>query len=262
MKRITSRDNPLYRELLQLAGSARERRRQAASLVEGVHLCEAYLDRHGAPRQAVVAEQGLAHPEVAALLARLPVPAVCLPDALFAPLSAVQHGVGLAFVVETPRPVLPGTIDGDCVYLDRLQDPGNVGTILRTAAAAGLRRVVTAPGTAWCWSPKVLRAGMGAHFHLDLYESVPWPDFLGRLRVPVFAATAEGARPLYAQDLRGPCAWVFGREGEGLSAEVLAAVALKLAIPQAPAVESLNVGVAAAICMYEQLRQRRFAPGG
>ena len=258
MRRIASRDNPLFRELLLLATSTRERKRQGASLVEGIHLCQAFVDRHGMPRQAVVADSAVVHPEVRALLERLPQPPVCLSDALFGALSAVEHGVGLAFVVETPRPVLPDRLDTDCVYLDGLQDPGNVGTILRTCAAAGVQRVLTAPGTAWCWSPKVLRAGMGAHFHLDLHEAVPWEDFAARLAVPVFGATADGAEPLYAVDLRPSCAWVFGREGEGLSPRVLDAVRLRVAIPQAPAVESLNVGVAAAICLYEQLRQRRY----
>ena len=262
MRRIASRDNPSYRDLLLLATSTRERRRRGASLIEGVHLCEAYLDRHGEPRQAVVSDASPAHPEVRALLARLQREPLHLSDALFASISAVEHGVGIAFVVDTPQPALPATIEADCVYLDGLQDPGNVGTILRTCAATGVRRVVTAPGTAWCWSPKVLRAGMGAHFHLDLHESVDWDAFAARLRLPVFGATAEGAQPLYSVDLRPSCAWVFGREGAGLSGQVLEEVALRVAIPQEAAVESLNVGVAAAVCLYEQLRQRRFPSGG
>lgn len=261
-RRIASRDNPFFRELLQLAGSARERRRQGASLIEGVHLCEAFLDRHGEPREAVVSESGAANPEVIALLRRWRRPPVLLSDGLFRALSAVENGIGIAFVVDTPRPELPQTISTDCVYLDRIQDPGNVGTLLRTCAGVGVARVVTAPGTAWCWSPKVLRAAMGAHFHLDLHESVPWAEFVARLRVPVHAATADGARPLYSTDLRPACAWVFGREGEGVDAQVLAAASLRVAIPQAAAIESLNVGVAAAICLYEQLRQRRFADAG
>jgi TrmH family RNA methyltransferase len=262
MRRIASRDNPAYRDLLLLATSTRERRRRSASLVEGIHLCEAFLDRHGDPLQAVVSDSSAGHPEVQGLLARLGGDPLHLSDALFRSISGVEHGVGIAFVVDTPRPALPMEIDADCVYLDGLQDPGNVGTILRTCAAAGVRRVATAPGTAWCWSPKVLRAGMGAHFLLDLHESVGWDEFAARLRVPVFGATADGARPIYSVDLRPPCAWVFGREGEGLSAAVLEAVGLRVSIPQDAAVESLNVGVAAAVCLYEQLRQRRFASGG
>ena len=173
-RRIVSRDNPLFRELMQVAGSARERRRREASLIEGIHLCQAYLQRHGRARRFVVAEPAMAHPEVRALLERFGERPVVLSAPLFKALSAVEHGVGVALLIDTPRPGLPGLVEGDAVYLDRIQDPGNVGTILRTCAAAGVSRVVTAPGTAWCWSPKVLRAGMGAHFHLEIHESVGW----------------------------------------------------------------------------------------
>lgn len=258
MRHIVSRDNPLFRELLGLAESARERRRQGASLIEGIHLCEAYLDRHGAPRTAAVAESARDMPEVARLTARLERAPALLSDSLFKAISAVEHGVGIAFVVDTPRPALPETLETDAVYLDRLQDPGNVGTILRTCAATGIRRVLTAPGTAWCWSPKVVRAGMGAHFHLEIHESVAWPELASRLRIGVLATTAAGAVPLYRADLRPPGLWLFGREGEGIAPELLSAVQTRVAIPQEPAVESLNVGVAAAVCLYEQLRQRRF----
>lgn len=257
MKRIVSRDNPTFRELLALSGSARERRRLGLSLLEGVHLCEAWLDRFGAPRQALVTETALAQPEVAALLSRLSSPPVLLADPLFHALSSVEHGVGIAFVGVTPVAAIPDRVDEDAVYLDRLQDPGNVGTILRTCAAVGVRRVFTAPQTVWCWSPKVLRAGMGAHFHVRIHESVDWSALAPRLRVPVRATTAVGAVDLYEADLRAPGLWVLGREGQGVDPVLLAAAGTRVAIPQDPAVESLNVGVAAAVCLYEQLRQRR-----
>ena len=256
MRHIASRDNPLFRELMQVAGSARERRRREASLIEGVHLCEAYLLRHGRPRMAVVAESAFSHPEVAGLLKRLDDPPVGLADALFKALSALEQGVGIAFLIDTPRPPLPSKLDEDCVYLDRLQDPGNVGTILRTCAAAGVSRVVTAPGTAWCWSPKVLRAGMGAHFHLFIHESVGWAELAPRIRVAVRAAAAGGGRGLWDADLRAPALWLFGHEGGGLADGLLRAAGERLSIPQSGAVESLNVGVAAALCLYEQWRQR------
>lgn len=255
-RRITSRENPLFRELLLVAGSARERRRREASLIEGVHLCDAYLRRHGQPLRTVVSEDALDHREVRALLGALAQEPVVLSRALFHALSAVEHGVGVAMLIETPRPPLPATIETDAVYLDRLQDPGNVGTILRTCAAAGVTRVITAPHTAWCWSPKVLRAAMGAHFHLDVHEAVPWEAVAQRLRVEVRATAASASATLWDADLRAPALWLFGREGSGLAPELLGASTLTVSIPQSAAVESLNVGVAAALCMYEQLRQR------
>lgn len=259
-RRIVSRDNPLFRELLQLAGSAQERRRQQASLVEGIHLCDAYLRRFGSPRRAMVSEGALDHPQVRELLARLDAQPVVLSEALFRALSAVEHGVGIVLLIDTPRPALPARIVTDSVYLDRIQDPGNVGTILRTCAAAGVRRVVTAPATAWCWSPKVLRAAMGAHFHLEIHEAVGWAELSPRLRVEIRATAAGAPGSLWEADLRAPALWLFGQEGGGLADGLLAAATRTVSIPQSAAVESLNVGVAAALCLYEQLRQRGGGP--
>lgn len=251
MKRIASRENPLFRELALVAGSARERRKRDACLLEGVHLCEAFLEGGGAPRRAVVSTSGLANAEVAALVRRLREPAVELADALFGALSSVEHGVGVAFLVDTPRPGLPARIDHDCVYLDRLQDPGNVGTILRSCAGAGVARVVTAPGTAQCWSPKVLRAGMGAHFALHLVEGQA-PDALEALAVPLLATSSHASTLLHEAALPAPAAWVFGHEGQGIADALQQRCAMTLAIPQPGGEESLNVAAAAAVCLYQQ----------
>jgi TrmH family RNA methyltransferase len=201
-RRISSRDNPLYREFADLSGSARERRRLGRSVLEGIHLCETYLAQHGAPLSSIVSESGAANPEVASLLAQHALIPAIVADALFANLSTLAQGVGIAFIVETPNPSLPETIEFDAVYLDRLQDPGNVGTLLRTCAAAGVKTVFTAPGTAWCWSPKVLRAGMGAHFHLSIHEAVSWVDVRQRLRIPAIGTRASQAESLYRSELR------------------------------------------------------------
>jgi TrmH family RNA methyltransferase len=257
MRRIASRDNPTYKALLALLSSTRERERLGLSVLEGVHLCEAWSAARGAPRQVVVSESAIDVPEVARVLAACAVQPLLLADRLFAPLSAVANGVGLVFVVPTPRHDLPDRIDSDTVYLDRVQDPGNVGTLLRTCAAVGVGRVVAAPGTADCWSPKVLRAGMGAHFHLTIHEAVSWEALAGALRVPVRATALAGATDLYRCDLRSPGLWVFGQEGQGVDPEILAQAALRVRVPQHTAVESLNVGVAAAVCLFEQMRQRR-----
>jgi RNA methyltransferase, TrmH family len=255
-RRITSRDNALLRELVDLAHSARERRRQARSVLEGVHLCEAYLQRHGAPRIAVVSDSGQRHPEVGPLLERHRLRPTVVADELFRLISTVQHGVGVAFAIDTPDPPLPARLDADAVYLDRLQDPGNVGTILRSCAAAGVSTVLTAPGTAFCWSPKVLRAAMGAHFHLRLHESVPWDAVAQRLVVEAVGTRAADAGSLFEADLSAPRLWLFGNEGEGLSEQPSAAVRRWLRIPQALGVESLNVAAAVAVCLFEQRRQR------
>ncbi len=259
MREISARANPRVRDLVHLAGSARERRKRGVTLIEGVHLCQSFVQRGGVPRELFVTRAGTAHAEVARLLEGCPVEPTLLSEPVFRAVSAVEHGVGLLMVIDTPRPALPAHIDGDCVYLDRLQDPGNVGTILRTCAATGMRDVFTSPGTAWCWSPKVLRAAMGAHFHLNLHESIAWQEIDSRLRVAVRATALDGAQGLWELDLRPPAIWLFGQEGAGLAAELLARAAQRVLIPQSEAVESLNVGVAAALCLYEQMRQRSVA---
>ena len=271
-RKIRSRDNPAFKQLLRITASARERRQLGVSFIEGIHLCESYLGRFGAPRQVVHTEAALADPQVRALVdAALGDPnsrtdllggrCVELGDGLFGELSQVEHGIGIAYVIDTPADHLPQVLDSDALYLDALQDPGNVGTILRTCAAVGVHRVITAPGTAWCWSPKVLRAGMGAHFALEIHESIPWEKVLARLRVPVMATAAQARQTIWQADLRGPRLWLFGSEGSGLDPERQAPGLAWVSIPQRPAVESLNVAVAAAVCLFEQMRQREAQPG-
>ena len=153
----------------------------------------------------------------------------------------------------TAVPVPPG----DVIVLDRVQDPGNVGTILRTAAAAGIRTVLTTAGTAACWAPKVLRAGMGGHFVLEIHENIPLEQLKAQVgALPLAGTVLQDGQSLYATDLRRPLAWVFGNEGEGIDPELQAQLGCRLTIPQDPGVESLNVAASAAVCLFEQRRQR------
>lgn len=257
---IASAANERFRRLLDLAGSARERKRQGLSVIEGMHLVQAWLERFGdraGDAQVFVARRGLASDEVRALVGRFPAPPTVLDDRLYARASQVEHGSGPLAIVPTPRPAMPPQLDDDAVYLDRIQDPGNVGSILRTCAAVGVRRVLTSPGTAFCWSPKVLRAGMGAHFHLDIHEGVEAAWLREHVAVAVHATEAGAPTSLFRADLRAASVWLFGNEGQGLDAGLRAWPAIvAVGIPQRPAIESLNVGVAAAVCLYEQLRQR------
>lgn len=258
-RRITSRDNPLIRTCIDLASSARERKRTGCSVIEGIHLVQAWLRRYGAPEQLLVSDAARHHPEVQALLATPGVQGIEVSDALFQSISGVQQGVGLLAIIRTPRPVLPHAWTGDVVVLDRVQDPGNVGTLLRTCAAAGVCAFVTLPGTAFCWAPKVLRSGMGAHFELQIHESVEWPQVVSRWSGPILGTRARHALSLYESDLQAPALWVLGNEGEGLSPLTSASVTQWLNIPQTDRVESLNVAAAGAVCLFEQRRQRLIA---
>jgi TrmH family RNA methyltransferase len=260
MKTITSRDNPFYKELKQLATSSQARRKAGHSLLDGVHLCQGYLDLRGLPLHCVVAENALANPEVAAIIQRCEgahAHVTALPDPLYAAISQVEHGVGLMFLVETPRPVQPEALVQSAVLLDSVQDPGNVGSILRSAAAAGIGQVYCGEGTAFCWSPKVLRAAMGAHFVLEIFENVDLAALVRASKIAVLATSGYAEQRLYDVDLRQPVAWLLGHEGQGVAADLLALATHQVVIPHAGQVESLNVAACAAVCFFEQLRQNQ-----
>ena len=260
LKPISSRDNPLYKELRHLATSSQARRRAQRTLLDGVHLCSAYLAHCGLPPLCVVGESARHNPEVSGLLERCAAAQrIVLPDALFHGLSQVEHGIDLLFVIDTPQPRAVRRLERSAVLLDNLQDPGNVGSILRSAAAAGISTVYCGPGTAFAWSPKVLRAGMGAHFGLEIHEQADLAALVDAASVPVLATSSHADATLYEADLRQPLAWVFGHEGQGVSADLLARASRRLAIPHLGEMESLNVAASAAICLFEQVRQNRAA---
>ena len=258
MKTITSRENPLYKELKQLAASSQARRKAGRTLLDGVHLCQGYLQLRGAPLQCVVGESALANPEVADIVQRCEEAhghVTALPDALYNALSQVEHGVGLMFLIDTPDRVVAGALAESAVLLDNLQDPGNVGSILRSAAAAGVKQVYCSSGTAFCWSPKVLRAAMGAHFVLEIYENVDLAPLVRDARIAVLATSGYATQRLYDVDLRQPVAWLLGHEGQGVAEDLLSLASHQVVIPHLGQVESLNVAACAAVCFFEQLRQ-------
>jgi len=258
MKQIASRDNPQFKQLQRLAQHAG--RRGEPAILEGVHLCQAWLAEAGPPAWAVFDAGRVQQPELAALLAAVPPrQALLLESPLLRHLETVETGQGVLFVVDPPTPALPARLDEPMVWLDRVQDPGNVGTILRVCAAAGIGRVLLSPGCAAAWSPKVLRGGQGAHFALALHEHADLQACAQRLEIPLAATTLEGAQDLYATRLPPACAWVFGHEGQGVAPALQQAAALRVRIDHAPAVESLNVAVAAALCLFEQRRQMQHA---
>ncbi len=258
MKAISSRDNPLYKELKQLATSSQARRKSRRSLLDGVHLCQAYLQQAGDPLMCVVSEAAQGQAEAAALLAQCAarrVSCIVLPDALYNALSQVEQGVGILFVIATPQVTAPARLTQSAVLLDELQDPGNLGSILRSAAAAGIKQVYCSPGTVFAWSPKVLRAGMGAHFLLDIVENADLEAVLRDAAVPVLATSSHAQQTLYDIDLARPVAWLFGNEGQGVAEALLARATHQVAIPHLGQVESLNVAASAAVCFFEQVRQ-------
>jgi TrmH family RNA methyltransferase len=260
MKTITSRDNAQYKELHKLAGSSQARRKAGRTLLDGVHLCQAWLQLRGLPEQCVVSETALQNPEVADIVGQLEARhahVVGLPDGLYHAVSQVEHGVGVMFLVATPERAVTEPLSVSAVLLDNVQDPGNVGSILRSAAAAGIKQVYCSAGTAFCWSPKVLRAAMGAHFVLDIFENVDLAALVSGSQVTTLATSGYATQRLYDVDLKRPVAWLFGHEGQGVADDLLSLATHQVVIPHLGQVESLNVAACAAVCFFEQVRQNQ-----
>ncbi len=252
LHRIQSRDNPLLARLRRLVQDGAAYRRVGLVWLEGDHLCAALRARGLAARQAVITEpawQDERLRELATWADRI----ILLPSALFAGISTLESPAAIGFVLDLP---VCAALDPGCasVVLDRVQDPGNVGSVLRSAAAFGFAQVLALKGTAALWSPKVLRAGMGAHFGLRLHEGLVESD-LAALAVPLLATDPHAGAAVHAVRLPHPCAWVLGHEGQGVSTGLLDVCALRVRIAQPGGEESLNVAAAAAVVLYESSRQ-------
>lgn len=243
---VSSRENPLIKELQKLARDNTAYRAMGRVWIEGDHLCGAAVLRGMLPEVAVYAQS--AWPEVSKRWRTLATRHVVLPDALFAGLSMLESPSRMGFVLRVPATsAVPAEVAS--VILDRVQDAGNVGSILRSAAAFGFRQVLTMRASAALWSPKALRAGMGAHFGLQLMEGLA-PEALDDWPVPlVVTSSHEGA---FIQDVKlpVPCAWVFGHEGQGVGDALAARASHFVRISQPGGEESLNVAAAAAICLH------------
>ena len=250
---LSSRDNPLLQRLRRLVQDGAAYRRLGQLWLEGEHLCSALRARGGVAAQAVISEPAWHEPRLREL-ARWAARVVVVPPPLFAGISALESPAQIGFVLDLPLPV-PVQGGVATVVLDRLQDPGNVGSVLRSAAAFGVAQVIALKGSVALWSPKVLRAGMGAHFGLRLAEGLD-EDALAALQVPLLATSPHAGQALPLAALPWPCAWVLGHEGQGVAATLLARCALQVRIPQPGGEESLNVAAAAAVCLYEAARQR------
>jgi TrmH family RNA methyltransferase len=253
---IVSRDNPLFKSLRLLADDPR---RDGLALADGIHLVATCLARDAAVSKLLVSESGQRKPEIAALLqAAAGIDCILLRDSLFREISGVSTPTGIAAVVEI-SPASQGVPAGDAVLLDAVQDAGNVGAILRIAAAAGVPEVILGPGCAGAWTARVLRAAQGAHFSLAIREHADLPALMAASHARSIATVARDGANLYDIDLAGPNFWLLGNEGAGLSSALIAAAKARITIPLASGTESLNVAAAAAVCLFEARRQRQIA---
>lgn len=253
IKHVHSRDNPDYRHWLRLAGDKRARRELGQTVLDGGHLVAAALDAGLTPLACLLSEGAHAGGAFAPLLGRMPgVPCLVVPEALFRAAASSVTPTGLLASIALPRPAARS--GGFALLLEDIQDPGNLGALIRCAAAAGVNAAYLSPGCAEAWSPKCLRGGQGAHFLLDIHEDQDLPSRVASLPGPVYAAVLGAGRQLYEIDLARPCAFALGNEGAGLS-QSLRRACVPFSIPMPGAVESLNVAAAAAVCLFERVRQ-------
>ncbi len=243
---ITSRDNPLFKELRKLEQDNTAYRKAGRFWVEGDHLCRAALLRGLKPSFCIVSESFW--PVAREKYASTAIKNIVLTDALFQEFSTLESPAKLGFVLDLPHDTTILT-QAATVILDRVQDAGNVGSILRSAGAFGFKQVLALKGTAALWSPKVLRAGMGAHFGLHLIEGLELAD-LDALLVPLVVTSSHQGELIQDLKLPKPCAWAMGHEGQGVSQTLMDRAAHFARIGQPGGEESLNVAAAAAICLH------------
>lgn len=259
MKTIRSRDNALVKQLVALAHSSRERKKAGLTVLDGIHLIRAYVDAIGEPVTIAISETAQDRPEVLELLGRCSSAGrYLLADALMTSASTLDSPAFMMAIVPTPvAEAIPQNADA-VLALEDVQDPGNIGSMLRSAAAAGVRHVALSKTCAFAWAPKVLRAAQGAHFSLNIREGVDLVDFIGHYDGQSLALVAQSknATPLYASDLRKPTVFLIGNEGAGLSRELAQCATQRVTIPMPGKIESLNAAAAGAICLFEFVRQR------
>jgi RNA methyltransferase, TrmH family len=248
---ITSRDNPLIKTLRKLNEDGAAYRKLGQFWIEGEHLCQAYWDAGLRPVLMVFSESKWHLTGVNNAWAAIKT--IVIADALMASISTLEHPAGMGFVCSLPASAPSIEPHTNTVVLDRLQDPGNAGSILRSAAAFGFGQVLALKGTVALYSPKVLRAGMGAHFGLHVIELAALDD-LAQLAVPLAVTSSHQGSYLHELQASGQLpkklAWIMGHEGQGASDELLARASVAVRIAQPGGQESLNVAAAAAICLH------------
>lgn len=245
MGALTSRDNPKVKRWIRLAGDARYRRAEKRALIEGPHLLAAARQHGLEPVAVLLTEEGAANPEISSLAGPKP---VMVAKGVFRAIVDADSPQGIAAEIAIPD---GRNKSGGTVFLESIQDPGNVGAIVRSAAAFGAGRVVLDRACADPWSPKALRAGMGGHFGLAILEAQDLATELEAFKGTVACTVPRGGVALADAPLDRSVAWVFGGEGRGLSDETIRRAKLRVTIPMAAGTESLNVAAAAAICLYQ-----------
>ncbi|MDM1329135.1 TrmH family RNA methyltransferase [Acinetobacter indicus] len=252
---LESKDNPKIKHLRGLIEQNSYRKKQGQTVLEGSHLCLAWLEQNRKINAIFTTENALKHPDLNDILDQYQGTVFVIGESLYKDLSTLGTTLACLAIVDLPSSSQALNYQADTLILENVQDPGNVGTLLRSAAAAGIQQIVCTKGSASLWSPRVLRAGMGAHFSLQTFENIQLEEILEQFKIPVYVTSSHRSTSLYAKDLSQPCVWILGNEGQGVSDYALAH-AEAVTIPQPGGQESLNVAIAGSVCFFEMVRQR------
>ena len=257
-EQIASRQNSLVKKLRRLADNRRARLEDGLVLSEGDHLLRTMLEAGVRPTLVVVAERATKSASLKPLLQLCQnVRLVSIADSVFDQIAPADAPTGVLALSPLPKPLQLPAVQVDTLVLEAVQDPGNVGSLIRTAVAAGVKQIVLSSGCADVWSPRCLRAAQGAQWLAQIYTDQSLPGFLQAYQGDVAATVLEGGQSLYVQRFTQPVAWLFGNEGQGLTPSLITLANRRLTIPMPGAMESLNVNAAAAVCLFEHVRQRQ-----
>ena len=252
---LESKDNPKIKHLRGLIEQSSYRKKQGQTVLEGTHLGLAWVEKKKKLNSIFTTENALEHPDICDILDEYEGAVFVIAESLYRDLSTLGTTLPFLAVVDLPSSSQSVDFSLDTLILENIQDPGNVGTLLRSAAAAGIKQVICTKGSASLWSPRVLRAGMGAHFSLHTFENIELEDVLAQFQIPVYVTSSHHAESLYSKNLRKACVWILGNEGQGVSDYALQH-AEAVSIPHPGGQESLNVAIAGSICFFEMVRQR------
>ena len=252
---LESKDNPKIKHLRALIEQASYRKKQRQTVLEGSHLSLAWLEQQRKLNSIFTTEAALKHADLEKIIEQYNGHVFVIGESLYKDLSTLGNSLACLAIVDFPQLSYALDFTKDTLILENIQDPGNVGTLLRSAAAANIKQIITTQGSASLWSPRVLRAGMGAHFSLFCFENIDLDSILPQFKIPVLSTSSHEATSLYSQDLTQSCVWILGNEGQGISDYALEH-SKAISIPQPGGQESLNVAVAGSICFFEMVRQR------
>lgn len=268
MQRITSREHPYVKHLAKLQKSAQSRRQSNSTVLDGIHLIQSYLSTATdltAPKSIIISDSGQKNSDILSLVnlyKRFPETRMyCVSDSVFEKISPVKTPTGILACITIPaltdQPKISAAESTRCILLESIQDPGNLGTIIRTATAADIPNIFLSEDCTDAWSPKTLRAAMGAHFFTAIHANCNLIEIADNFHGQVLATSPDGSQTLYQSNLNGPTAFVFGNEGAGLSERLQQAADKIIAIPMPGKTESLNAAAAVAVCLFEMVRQQQ-----